>query len=182
MSISALSSTDSTTYWEELLQASKKSQKTQQIDDVATKLFTDLDTDGNGGVSLEESGLDQETYDALDTNRDGTVSLEELDQSMELQHSAMLTLMNLGANESGGGSESGQSSFDAMDTNQDGTISAEELAAALEKQKETMGEDTNSSRTGVAQKAKNFLVSLANRAYNAMTGTENTSQNINFKS
>jgi Ca2+-binding EF-hand superfamily protein len=184
MSINALSSTDPAISWEALFGVSN-SKKTQQADDLATTLFSDLDTDGNGELSLEESGLAQKTYDALDTDHDGVVSPAELGQALELQRSAMFTLMKLEPGESGGSGGSGaggsQPAFDALDTNQDGIVSAAELAAALQTQSETMGTDTGSTRTGVAQRAKDLLVSLANRAYGAMNRTVTDSQNINFK-
>ncbi|MDR2825364.1 MAG: hypothetical protein LBV76_01050, partial [Deltaproteobacteria bacterium] len=165
MSINALSSTDAAISWEELFGASN-SKKKQQADDIATTLFGDLDADGNGELSLEESGLDQEKFAALDTDHDGIVSLEELGQAVELQRSAMLTLTKLDSGEGSGinggtdsgGTGGGQSGFDPLDTNQDGIVSATELAAAFQTQSEAVSTDTSSTRTGVAQRAKDLLV------------------------
>jgi Ca2+-binding EF-hand superfamily protein len=70
----------------------------------------------------------------------------------------------------------GQSVFDAMDTNQDGTVSAEELAAAMEKQMETSGENSNSR--SISGKAKDLLLSLANKAYGAFSQNKAMTQQI----
>ena len=45
----------------------------------AEELITALDADGDGGLSLEESGASQEQFDAADTNQDGIVSQAELE-------------------------------------------------------------------------------------------------------
>ncbi|MDR2051192.1 MAG: EF-hand domain-containing protein [Deltaproteobacteria bacterium] len=186
MSISALSSADSS-YWEEILRASattKEAKKTENSSSLAETLFSNLDADGSEGISLEESGLDQETYDALDTDKDGSVSLAELENALELQRSALLTRTKIAGGEeqalpfsesdedgSGGasqaGAESSQSVFDSMDTNQDGVVSAEELAAALAQQQFQSG-GSESSGVDTARKSKDFLSSLASRAYNSL--------------
>jgi Ca2+-binding EF-hand superfamily protein len=227
MSITALSSTVSNSYWEEFFNLSN-SQKNRKSEDLSTSLFSDLDTDSDGKVSMQESGLSQQTFDALDTDQDGSVSLEELENALELNRSSMFTRMKLSEDEeqtalsrqnegtekpdakellaaimnevlsqagnseamntsgqdlssmlfteldtdAGGGlnsSETGtsQSVFDAMDINQDGTVSAEELAAALEKQKEATS--ANSNDTSISGKAKDSLLSLANKAYSAIS-------------
>ncbi|MDR1045310.1 MAG: hypothetical protein LBP33_09360 [Candidatus Adiutrix sp.] len=89
MSISALSNSTSS-YWQERINASKAKGAEQPQDDLATKLFTDLDIDGDEGISLAESGLDQETYDSMDTDKDGAVSFSELQAALEFQQSAIL--------------------------------------------------------------------------------------------
>jgi hypothetical protein len=97
-SISALSSAAASPYWEDIFGASK-SASAQKGDNLATKLFGDLDADGSGGISLKESGLDQETYAAVDTDQDGDVSLAELETALELQRSAMITTMKMAGQE-----------------------------------------------------------------------------------
>jgi Ca2+-binding EF-hand superfamily protein len=184
MSITALSSQDPASYWEELFKTSN-SKKTKQSEDVAVKLFSDLDADGDGKINLKESGLDQQTYDALDTDQDGTVSQEELGKALDLLRSAMLTRIKLGegeektappAEESGGS----PSVFDALDANRDGIVSAEELAASVERQKDAANSGMNSTSDGIAQKAKDLLSALANRAYGAVAGSRTSEQTINF--
>jgi Ca2+-binding EF-hand superfamily protein len=183
MSIRPLSSTDSAISRDELFNVSN-SKKRQQPDELTVALFSNRDTDGNGKISLEESGLDLDTYNALDLNHDGAVSKEELGQALELQRSAMFTRMKLDSGGTGGaGSGNGgdQSGFDPLDTNQDGIVSAEELTAAMQAVNEAVNSDTSSARTDVTQRAKDLLAALANRAYNAINRTETYSQNLNFK-
>jgi Ca2+-binding EF-hand superfamily protein len=235
MSITALSSTDSSSYWEEFFNLSN-SQKNRKSENLSTALFSDLDTDGDGKVSMKESGLSQQTFDELDADQDGSVSLEELDKALQLKRAALFTRMKLGEEDeqdafprmegtgqsdarellaaimneelpqagsleamnaagqnissllftewdadAGGGLSSGetgasQSVFDAMDTNQDGTVSAEELAAALEEHRETAG--ANSGGTSISGKAKDLLLSLANKAYRAISRNEAMTQQI----
>lgn len=95
MSLNAISSTSSTSYWEELLGAATF-QKASAKDDLGTKLFAGLDVDGSGDISLEESGLSQEQYDAIDADRDGIVTLAELEKALELQRAALITQMKMG--------------------------------------------------------------------------------------
>lgn len=45
----------------------------------AEDMISALDADGDGGLSLEESGASQEQFDAADTNQDGIVSQAELE-------------------------------------------------------------------------------------------------------
>jgi Ca2+-binding EF-hand superfamily protein len=51
----------------------------------ATKLFNGLDTDGSGGISLEESGLDESTYNRIDSDLDGNITLDELKEALQRQ-------------------------------------------------------------------------------------------------
>lgn len=93
-SIESLSSTTST-YWEEMF-GKTKSASGQKGDDLATRLFNDLDTDGDDAISLEESGLDQKTYDSMDADQDGVVTLAELENALELQRAAVMTRTKMG--------------------------------------------------------------------------------------
>ena len=45
----------------------------------ATDLLSALDSDEDGSLSVEETGLSSESFDVLDTNEDGVVSQEELE-------------------------------------------------------------------------------------------------------
>jgi Ca2+-binding EF-hand superfamily protein len=198
MNTAALSSTGSSSYWEEFFKLSNSGKK-RQTEDLSSSLFSELDTDGDGNISARESGLEQKAFDALDVNQDGSVSLEELGNALQLQHSAMLTRMQLeedgaaggigqdfapllfagpdaGAGGAPSGGETGRSVFDAMDTNQDGTISAEELAAALEKQKEAAG--ASSDATSSFGKVKELLLSSASKAYSAISQQYGMSRQI----
>jgi Ca2+-binding EF-hand superfamily protein len=48
-------------------------------------LFNGLDTDGSGGISLEESGLDESTYNSIDSDLDGNITLDELKEALQRQ-------------------------------------------------------------------------------------------------
>ena len=56
---------------------------------MASKLFSDLDSDGNEGLSISETGLKQSAFDSMDTNQDGSVSSDELAAALEKQREAM---------------------------------------------------------------------------------------------
>lgn len=95
MSVSSISSQSSSSYWEEVFGASRAKKSQQKDDDLAAKLFQDLDADQSGGVGLKESGLSQSQFDALDTDQDGTVSFTELQAGLELQRQALFTSMKI---------------------------------------------------------------------------------------
>ena len=95
MSVSALS-TSSSSYWEKMLAKMKGSSESQSQDNLAGKLFGDLDSDGDGTLSLSETGLSKDLYSKMDTDGDGSVSQEELQKAIETQRNAMFTSMQLG--------------------------------------------------------------------------------------
>ena len=95
MSVSALSSSSSS-YWEKMLAQMKGSGEAQSQDNLSSKLFGDLDSDGNGQLSLDESGLSSELYNKMDTDGDGSVSQTELQKAIETQRNAMFTNMQMG--------------------------------------------------------------------------------------
>ena len=95
MSVNALSSSSSS-YWEKMLAQMKGSSEAQSQDNLASKLFGDLDSDGNGALSLDETGLSGDLYNKIDTDGDGAVSQTELQKAIETQRNAMLTNMQMG--------------------------------------------------------------------------------------
>ena len=95
MSVSALSSSSSS-YWEKMLAQMKGSSESQTQDNLAGKLFGDLDSDGDGTLSLSETGLSEDLYSNLDTDGDGSVTQAELQKGIETQRNAMFTSMQLG--------------------------------------------------------------------------------------
>jgi Ca2+-binding EF-hand superfamily protein len=105
MSIGSISSSESYSYWQEFLKSATE-KKTEQGNDLLSNLLGKLDTDGDGAVSIRESGLDKETYDALDADQDGSISLEELKKALELQFKALLTQMRLEMSEKASASSS----------------------------------------------------------------------------
>ena len=94
MSVSALSSSSS--YWEKVLAKMKGSSESQSQDNLAGKLFGDLDSDGDGTLSLSETGLSKDLYSKMDADGDGSVSQTELQKAIETQRNAMFTSMQLG--------------------------------------------------------------------------------------
>lgn len=110
MSVSALSSSSSS-YWEKMLAQMKGSSESQTQDNLASKLFGDLDSDGDGTLSLSETGLSKDLYSNLDTDGDGLVTQTELQKAIETQRNAMFTSMQLGQSQTG-------SSTDATSTGQ----------------------------------------------------------------
>lgn len=120
MSVSALSSSSSS-YWEKMLAQMKGSSESQAQDNLASKLFGDLDSDGDGTLSLSETGLSKDLYSNLDTDGDGTVTQTELQKAIETQRNAMFTSMQLGQSQTG-------SSTDATAT---GLPNAQDLLSSI---------------------------------------------------
>lgn len=120
MSVSALSSSSSS-YWEKMLAQMKGSSESQAQDNLAGKLFGDLDSDGDGTLSLSETGLSKDLYTNLDTDGDGSVTQTELQKAIETQRNAMFTSMQLGQSQTG-------SSTNAAST---GQPNAQELLASI---------------------------------------------------
>ena len=120
MSVSALS-TSSSSYWEKMLAKMKGSSESQSQDNLAGKLFGDLDSDGDGTLSLSETGLSKDLYSNLDTDGDGSVTQTELQKAIETQRNAMFTSMQLGQSQT-------DSSTTAAST---GQPNAQELLASI---------------------------------------------------
>ena len=95
MSVSALSSSSSS-YWEKMLAQMKGSSESQTQGNLTGKLFGDLDSDGDGTLSLSETGLSKDLYSKMDADGDGSVSQTELQKAIETQRNAMFTSMQLG--------------------------------------------------------------------------------------
>jgi Ca2+-binding EF-hand superfamily protein len=126
-------------------------------EELASRILSRRDADGDGVLTLEESGVDAAAFSKADTNGDGLVTKEELVAMVgggkpEGRPSAMdgemgpppggsvgdmaAAIMEELDSDSDGGlssSEAGASEeeFDALDTNKDGVVSQAELEAAM---------------------------------------------------
>uniref|UniRef100_B8DL49 Calcium-binding EF-hand-containing protein n=1 Tax=Nitratidesulfovibrio vulgaris (strain DSM 19637 / Miyazaki F) TaxID=883 RepID=B8DL49_NITV9 len=104
------------------------------------------DTDKSGGLTAEETGLDEESFNQFDLDGDGVISGDELttalkggstsstDSSLTAESSGSASgVLSGGAasGASGTGSDDEDEDYDELDTNKDGMISTEELAAAI---------------------------------------------------
>ena len=122
MSVSALSSSSSS-YWEKMLAQMKGSSESQSQDSLAGKLFGDLDSDGDGSLSLSETGLSKDLYSKIEADGDGSVTQSELQKAIETQRNAMFTAMQLGQSQSGTSS--------STDTSTTGQRTAKDLLSSI---------------------------------------------------
>ena len=123
--------------------------------DMAASIIEELDLDGDGALSLEESGVEEDIFTTADADGDGLVTEEELvamleenrpqgpppemEEGMEGPASASDMAANIISeldSDGDGGLSSGEASaseeeFDALDTNEDGIVSQAELEAAM---------------------------------------------------
>lgn len=56
-----------------------------QIEEMVSNFVSDKDTDGDGSLTQDESGMDDEMFASIDTDGDGVLSLEELQSDMQNQ-------------------------------------------------------------------------------------------------
>ena len=122
MSVSALSSSSSS-YWEKMLAQMKGSSESQSQDSLAGKLFGDLDSDGDGSLSLSETGLSKDLYSKIDADGDGSVTQSELQKAIETQRNAMFTTMQLG--------QSQNETSSSTDTSTTGQPTAKDLLSSI---------------------------------------------------
>ncbi|MDR1490002.1 MAG: EF-hand domain-containing protein [Desulfovibrio sp.] len=101
MSIGAISYED-TSYLADVFRTAI-SEKNQKKDNKIDTLFNALDADGDGSMSLEESGLDESTFSSMDKDGDGIVSFAELENAIKLQLAALQTQMKLGQTDGSAG-------------------------------------------------------------------------------
>ncbi|MGE4505828.1 MAG: EF-hand domain-containing protein [Desulfovibrionaceae bacterium] len=146
-------------------------------------LIAEMDADGDSMIGLEESGLEEDLFNALDADNDGLLSSDDLtsalsgtaDQGSSFVASAYAGAVSAGsgeetgeAEESSASSDSGEEEFDEYDFNEDGTVTLDELRQAF------MNGDLSLSELfedgGGEGGTQNALMRLAMSAYGAQAG------------
>lgn len=122
-------------------------------DDLASKLLADLDTDGSGGLSVDETGLSQSVFDAMDTNQDGSVSSDELAAALEKQRENMQGNSQAWQNQSG----SQSSSSDEPDAK---TLLSSIMNGQMPPPPPGQGQAASSSQSGSTDMASKLFSSL----------------------
>ncbi|MCB2185047.1 MAG: EF-hand domain-containing protein [Deltaproteobacteria bacterium] len=125
MSISAIGSSGAS-YAVQTASTSRSGQS-DMASQLADKMLEELDANGDGFLSAEEIGVDQEQLAQGDADSDGQLSNDEL----------MNILQSMGpppgAGQAGGmakgGGPNASQMFDSLDTNEDGVVSQEEFLA-----------------------------------------------------
>jgi Ca2+-binding EF-hand superfamily protein len=121
--------------------------------DFASDLVSDLDSDGDGGLSLTEVGTAlgvsdtseiSDAFASLDTDSDGVMTAEELESGLQAMGPPPGGAPSGGAGGAAPASaeETSETVFDAADTNEDGTVSLEELMASLQEDETSSVSDT----------------------------------------
>lgn len=108
--------------------------KTAHITTGPKSIIGEYDGDGDGVLSIEELGMNQETFGKIDANNDGQVDESELESDYKkifLNHATMRLIRNHDANDDGALTveELGvsQELFDRIDSNADGVANRMEL-------------------------------------------------------
>ncbi|MEF2146435.1 MAG: hypothetical protein V3573_13405 [Desulfovibrionaceae bacterium] len=70
---------------------------------MSEQMMSEQDADGDGILSLEETGLSEDVFSELDTNGDGTVDAEDLNAGVNARFTELRTKMaeNMAANSNG---------------------------------------------------------------------------------
>jgi Ca2+-binding EF-hand superfamily protein len=126
--------------------------------EMASKVISALDTNGDGVLSASESKLSSSLFKTLDTNSDGSVSSDELVTGLDNERTSKMAshvLKNLDTNGDGvlSSPETGLSSteFNTLDTNGDGTVTLDELQAGIKARDAERSSATNSKTATTAQ-------------------------------
>lgn len=133
MTLSSISSA-SETY--QMLSLAQSAHMDKADADQASRIFKDKDTDGSGGLSLDEMGGNQALFDLFDANKDGVVSPGELQQGLKkIREQAQGQAEDKTKNGAcldrvqGGMNQDGQDTASRMAGASDSVLNAKELAA-----------------------------------------------------
>ncbi|SDL29994.1 Ca2+-binding protein, EF-hand superfamily [Maridesulfovibrio ferrireducens] len=129
-------------------------------EDFVSSVFEKKDSDGNGLLSLEETGMNEDMFTSVDTDGDSNVSEEEVLADMQKRHEEKARMGELSTMMQGGGKDQGgqenlldsfmdeldldgdsqismeesgltEDLFNVLDSDSDGNISGEELKSAM---------------------------------------------------
>lgn len=95
-----------------------KSAMDERLEEATSGIMSQIDTDESGGISLEESGLEESQYNELDLDGDGSVTQAELKTTIKSEHQQMMSAM--------------QQDGDFMDGLMSGGFSAQSAASAYQ--------------------------------------------------
>ncbi len=152
MSVSGISGSMGGVSEEVLQQLQTARERGMDTEETAQFLVQENDGDGDGLLSLEESGLSEEMFNDVDADGDGQISAEEIQQDMQAkmeQAREMMGALNVmqgmgegappmgpppsqGSGSSSDSSSSSEQEYDELDLNEDGTVSLDELRIAFQ--------------------------------------------------
>ena len=133
-------------------------------DDLASKLFSSLDSDGSGGLSAAETGLSQSVFDAMDTDQDGSVSADELAAALKKQREAMR--QNAQASQSQTGTQNASGEMDAK------TLLSSIMNGQMPPPPPTQGQTASSSHNGSSSMSSKLFSALDSDSSNGLSVDE----------
>ncbi len=143
--------------------------KMQDIDtgELAASIIENDDADGDGVLSLDETPLDEDTFNSIDTDGDGFITAEELSTDMEANMAQGMSApppgSNAQASETGSSGAQSEEEYDEYDLNKDGVVSFDELLQAYNEGDNSL----NSVFQSMGGTASGLTNRLAMRAYQA---------------
>jgi len=158
--------------------------------EMASKVVSALDTNGDGVLSASESKLSSSLFKTLDTNSDGSVSSDELVTGLDNERTSKMAsrvLKNSDTNGDGvlSSPETGLSSteFNTLDTNGDGTVTLDELQAGIKardaerssatKTAATAQETTSAASAGTYDSLQALIQALAQNQASSAYSSQN---------
>ncbi len=118
-------------------------------DELASSILESTDTDDDSLLSLNETGLDEDTFNAIDSDGDGSLTADELSAYIEEQIAETVNLLastdssstsdsesstetEETSSSSGSGSGESEEEYDTYDLNEDGVVTMDELYQAYQ--------------------------------------------------
>jgi Ca2+-binding EF-hand superfamily protein len=157
--------------------------KPPSSDEMASKMVESQDKDGDGSLSLVESGMSEDMFNQIDTDGDGKIAAGEISTDMEsrrkemeaqggsfldqMSDSTAMTrqiLSNLDQDVSGGlslkESSLSQEQFNALDVNGDGSISGDEISSALDSLKSSSSQASQITASNAGSALSSLLAQM----------------------